>query len=113
MDGGLKKVSFAVTPIMSTYLVAYVVGELDCVETKTKHGVTVRVFTPQGLSQRGQFALDVAARTLDFFTDYFAEPYPLPKMDLIAVPDFAAGAMENWCDAYYKREVPVFNARRT
>ena len=56
----------------------------------------VRVYTPPGLSSQGEFALDVAAKTLTFFADYFGEPYPLPKMDLVAVPDFAAGAMENW-----------------
>ena len=59
-------------------------------------GGQVRVYTPPGLSEQGRFALEVAIKTLTFFAEYFGEPYPLPKMDLVAVPDFAAGAMENW-----------------
>ncbi len=46
--------------------------------------------------QEGTFALDVALTTLSFFSDYFGTPYALPKCDLVAIPDFAAGAMENW-----------------
>ena len=96
-SGQRQLVKFATTPIMSTYLVAFVVGELDHIETASASGIQVRVYTPPGLSEQGRFALDVAAATLDFFATYFGEPYPLPKMDLVAVPDFAAGAMENWC----------------
>lgn len=87
-------------------------------------GVAVRVYTPLGKKEGGQFALDVAsthsppptrcsshqirgradvghtnivpARTLSYFEDYFGIAYPLPKLDLVAAPDFAAGAMENW-----------------
>ena len=81
---------------MSTYLLAFVVGELDAIETQTTNGVTVRVYTPIGKEEQGRFALDVAARTLSFFEEYFAIAYPLPKMDLIAIPDFAAGAMEKY-----------------
>ena len=90
------KVDFATSPIMSTYLVAFVVGELEKVESVDSDGVQVRVFTTLGRSQRGNFALDVACRTLPFYRKYFDIAYPLPKMDLIAIPDFAAGAMENW-----------------
>jgi len=65
------------------------------------------VYTPPGLSEQGRFALEVATKTLTFFAEYFGEPYPLPKMDLVAVPDFAAGAMENWsvrvCGLHGKR----------
>ena len=101
-DGGLKTVRFADTPVMSTYLLAFVVGEFDYVETETKEGVTVRVYTPVGRREQGRFALDVAARTLSFFHEYFAIAYPLPKMDLLAIPDFAAGAMENWGAVTYR-----------
>ena len=87
---------------MSTYLLAFVVGELDAIETQTTNGVTVRVYTPIGKEEQGRFALDVAARTLSFFEEYFAIAYPLPKMDLIAIPDFAAGAMENWGAVTYR-----------
>lgn len=99
---GKKVVRFGATPVMSTYLLAFIVGELDAIETQTKEGVTVRVFTPVGKQDQGRFALDVAARTLSFFEGYFAIRYPLPKMDLIAIPDFAAGAMENWGAVTYR-----------
>jgi len=99
---GQKVVRFGATPVMSTYLLAFIVGELDVIETQTKDGVTVRVYTPVGKKEQGRFALDVAARTLSFFEDYFAIDYPLPKMDLIAISDFAAGAMENWGAVTYR-----------
>ena len=101
-EDGRKTVRFAETPVMSTYLLAFVVGEFDFVETRTREGVAVRVYTPAGKGEQGRFALDVASRTLSFFQEYFDIPYPLPKMDLIAIPDFAAGAMENWGAVTYR-----------
>ncbi|KAM8947367.1 puromycin-sensitive aminopeptidase [Pelodytes ibericus] len=95
-DESLVEVKFAQTPVMSTYLVAFVVGEYDFVETRSADGVLVRVYTPVGKAEQGKFALEVAAKTLPFYKDYFNVPYPLPKIDLITVADFAAGAMENW-----------------
>ncbi|PFX27024.1 Puromycin-sensitive aminopeptidase [Stylophora pistillata] len=95
-DASLKVVKYARTPVMSTYLVAFVVGEFDYVEGKDSDGVLIRVYTPKGKTIQGQFALEVAQKTLPFYKDYFKISYPLPKMDLIAIPDFAAGAMENW-----------------
>ncbi|GFO32573.1 puromycin-sensitive aminopeptidase [Plakobranchus ocellatus] len=95
-DSGLKEVSYATTPVMSTYLLAFVVGEFDYVEATDSNGVTVKVYTPVGKSDQGKFALDVAVKTLPFYNDYFGIAYPLPKVDLIAIPDFSAGAMENW-----------------
>lgn len=89
-------VTFEETPIMSTYLLAFVVGPFDFVETITKNGIKVRAFTAPGKKEQGQFALKVAALSLDYYTEYFKIPYPLPKMDLIAIPEFACGAMENW-----------------
>ncbi|XP_077968024.1 puromycin-sensitive aminopeptidase-like [Styela clava] len=91
-----KVVKYARTPIMSTYLLAFVVGEFDFVEGKTPKGLPVRVYTPLGKKKQGQFALDVAVKALPYYEDYFNIPYPLPKMDLIAIADFCAGAMENW-----------------
>ncbi|XP_071792153.1 puromycin-sensitive aminopeptidase-like [Asterias amurensis] len=95
-DGKLKVMTFGKTPIMSTYLLAFVVGEFDYVEGKSLDGVCVRVYTPLSKKEHGQFALEVAVKTLPFYKDYFDVAYPLPKIDLIAIPDFAAGAMENW-----------------
>ncbi|KAL6057849.1 Aminopeptidase [Balamuthia mandrillaris] len=95
-EGEFKTVKFATTPIMSTYLLAFVVGEFDYLEDTTTNGVVVRVYTPKGKKEQGRFGLDVAVKTLPFYEDYFKISYPLPKCDLIAIPDFAAGAMENW-----------------
>ncbi|KAK3096131.1 hypothetical protein FSP39_023548 [Pinctada imbricata] len=95
-DPNLKVVTYERTPIMSTYLLAFIVGEYDYVEDKDSDGVLVRVYTPVGKKQQGDFALKVAVKTLPFYKNYFKIAYPLPKMDLIAIADFAAGAMENW-----------------
>eukprot|EP01095_Lingulamoeba_sp_RSL-Kostka_P011748 TRINITY_DN4557_c0_g1_i2.p1 TRINITY_DN4557_c0_g1~~TRINITY_DN4557_c0_g1_i2.p1 ORF type:complete len:672 (+),score=285.29 TRINITY_DN4557_c0_g1_i2:90-2105(+) len=82
---------------MSTYLLAFVIGEFDKISRETCNGrVLVSVYTPKGKSEQGEFALDVAARTLPYYEEWFGIEYPLPKSDLIAIPDFAAGAMENW-----------------
>ncbi|KAK3914792.1 Puromycin-sensitive aminopeptidase [Frankliniella fusca] len=93
---GSKEVRFATSPIMSTYLVAVVVGEFDFIEQLTPRGVKVRVYTPVQKKEQGQFALDTAIKVLPFFEDFFQIPFPLPKMDLIAVPSLSFGAMENW-----------------
>ncbi|XP_070570374.1 puromycin-sensitive aminopeptidase-like [Ptychodera flava] len=95
-DANLREVKYDTTPIMSTYLLAFIVGEFDYVEDKSSDGVLVRVYTPVDKKEQGKFALEVATKTLPFYKDYFDIAYPLPKVDLIAIPDFAAGAMENW-----------------
>jgi len=95
-DPQYKVLQFTRTPIMSTYLLAFVIGEYDYVEGKDSDGVLVRVYTPIGKKDQGTFALEVAVKTLPFYNKYFNIAYPLPKMDLIAISDFAAGAMENW-----------------
>jgi aminopeptidase N len=66
-DADLKTVTFDETPIMSTYLLAFVVGEFDYVEDKTSNGVVVRVYTPLGKSEQGLFALQVAVKSLPFY----------------------------------------------
>lgn len=74
-DAELKTVTFDETPIMSTYLLAFVVGEFDYVEDKTSNGVVVRVYTPLGKSEQGLFALQVAVKTLPFYDGMlFADP---------------------------------------
>lgn len=87
---------FETTPKMSSYLLAFVIGDMKHLEATTKDGVLVRAYaTPQNV-KLNKFALDVAVKCLEFYNDYFDIPYPLPKCDLIALPDFASGAMENW-----------------
>ena len=92
--GSKKTVTFGETPRMSTYLLAFVVGEFDLVSQITKNGVVVRCFTPPGKPKLGDFALECAVAALDRYDDLFNLPYPLPKADMVAIPEFAAGAME-------------------
>lgn len=98
----LKIVRFAPTPIMSTYLLAFLVGKFEHIEKKSPEGVMVRVFVTPGKKKLALFALDAAVKTLSFFTKYFKVPYPLPVLDMIAIPDFSAGAMENWGAITYR-----------
>ncbi|XP_046581725.1 puromycin-sensitive aminopeptidase-like isoform X2 [Haliotis rubra] len=95
-DPNWRVVEYDRTPIMSTYLLAFIVGDYDYVEGKDVDGVVVRVYTPVGKKEQGKFALDVAVKTLPFYKEYFGIPYRLPKVDLIALADFLIGAMENW-----------------
>ncbi|KAL2136022.1 hypothetical protein VTI74DRAFT_5758 [Chaetomium olivicolor] len=91
-----KSVTFNKSPLMSTYLVAFVVGELNYIETN-EFRVPVRVYAPPGQNiEHGRFSLNLAAKTLAFYEKVFGIEFPLPKMDQIAIPDFAQGAMENW-----------------
>lgn len=91
-----KAVRFHPSPLMSTYLVAFIVGELNYVES-LDFRVPVRVYAPPGHDiEHGRFSVDLAARTLAFYEKEFGIDLPLAKMDQVAVPDFAAGAMENW-----------------
>jgi puromycin-sensitive aminopeptidase len=91
--GTKKRVDFLDSPKMSTYLLAFCVGEFDHVQAQTSHGVMVTVYTPPGKSSSGQFALECATESLDAYDDFFGVPFPLPKLDMIAIPEFAAGAM--------------------
>ncbi len=93
---GFNIVTFAPTPIMSTYLLAFIIGEFEYIEGKSKDNVQVRIFTTPGKKHQAKFALDVAIKSLEFYNEYFDIPYPLPILDLIAIPDFESAAMENW-----------------
>ncbi|MCL5784558.1 MAG: M1 family metallopeptidase, partial [Patescibacteria group bacterium] len=101
-ESGYKTVEFAPTPKMSTYLLAFIVGDFEYIEKETEDKVRVRVFTTPGKKAQAKFALDVAAKCLEFYNDYFGIKYPLPVLDMIAIPDFAAGAMENWGAVTYR-----------
>lgn len=91
-----KAVTYNKTPIMSTYLLAFVIGDLQVYETNNFR-IPVRVFcTPDQNIEHAVFSAELGARTLEFYEKQFGSQYPLPKMDMVAVPDFAAGAMENW-----------------
>lgn len=113
LDNNLKLLKFDRSPIMSTYLVAVVVGEYDYVEGKSADGVLVRVYTPVGKKEQGQFALEVTTKVLPYYKDYFQIAYPLPKMDLIAISDFSAGAMENWGLVTYRETMVLVDPENT
>ncbi len=94
-SSGFRTVSFADTIKMSTYLVAFVIGPLEATDPVDAGGVPVRVIHARGQGRHTSFALDVARFSLQFFADYYGIPCPGQKIDLIALPDFAMGAMEN------------------
>jgi aminopeptidase N len=107
----LKTVKFAETPRLSTYLVALAVGPL--VESHTTSGKTpIRVFTTPGKAKLAAFALKSAAELLPFYEQYFGVPYAYGKLDLVAVPDFEAGAMEN-AGAIFFRESSLLADERS
>ena len=95
LDNGSRLTRFATTIPMSTYLVAFVVGPLEASEAEDVDGVPVRVVHVPGKDHLTSFAHEVAAHALRFFTEFFGIPYPAEKLDLLAIPDFAFGAMEN------------------
>jgi puromycin-sensitive aminopeptidase len=87
---------FAPTPVMSTYLLAWCIGKFETISSASGSGTMVNINTPLGKINHAKFALEISTKILDYFEDYFGIPYPLKKLDLIALPDFASGAMENW-----------------
>ena len=94
-EHGKREVTFAPTIPMSTYLLAFVIGPLEPTDAVQADGIPIRVWAVPGKGHLGSFALEVAAFSLRFFREYFAVDYPGDKLDLIAIPDFAFGAMEN------------------
>ena len=101
---------FARTPVMSTYLVYLGVGEFEYQTTKV--GKTqIRVITTKGNKSTGKFSLNLAKILLNAYEKYFGIRYPLPKLDLIAVPDFAAGAMENWGAITFRETILLYDPK--
>jgi len=95
LENGRKVVRFADTIVMSTYLVAFVVGELEATEPVLVGRTPLKIFCVPGKKRLARFGQEIAAASLAFFEDYYGMPYPGDKLDLLAIPDFAAGAMEN------------------
>ncbi|KAF9928204.1 hypothetical protein FBU30_002547 [Linnemannia zychae] len=114
VDPDYKTIHFETTPIMSTYLVAFAVGDFRYIETTTtklKKPVVCRVYTIPGLIEQGRFALEITPRILEYFAEVFGIEYPLPKLDHLAVPDFDAGAMENWGLITYRTVALLFDEK--
>ncbi|XP_044464976.1 aminopeptidase M1 [Mangifera indica] len=113
VNGHKKTISYQESPIMSTYLVAVVIGLFDYVEDHTSDGIKVRVYCQVGKADQGKFALYVAVKTLELYREYFAVPYSLPKLDMIAIPDFAAGAMENYGLVTYRETALLYDDKHS
>lgn len=113
LPGGLLEDHFDTTVKMSTYLVAYIVCDFLSVSRTTQHGVKISVYAVPEKIDQASFALDAAVKLLDFYDDYFDIPYPLPKQDLAAIPDFQSGAMENWGLTTYRETALLFDTEKS
>jgi aminopeptidase N len=107
-----KEVRFVMTPSMSSYLNVFCAGELDLIETQSS-GVQIRVITTKGKSEWGRYALESSVKILEYYNDYFGVPYPLPKLDQIAIPGGFGGAMENWGGITYFESVLLFDPEKS
>ena len=105
---------FETTPRMSSYLLAFVAGDLQGVTAKTKNGTLVGVYSTRAhpLSNL-DFSLDIAVRSIEFYEDYYGVKYPIPQSLHIALPDFSAGAMENWGLVTYREVYLVVDENST
>ena len=93
--GGKERIWFADTMPMSTYLVAFIVGPLEATEPVMVNGIPLRIVHVPGKAHLTDFAIEIGSFALDWFATYYGIPYPSDKVDMVALPDFAAGAMEN------------------
>ncbi|NXS53458.1 ERAP1 aminopeptidase, partial [Brachypteracias leptosomus] len=104
---------FDTTVKMSTYLVAFIVSDFKSISKITSHGVKVSVYAVPDKIHQAHYALDAAVKLLDFYEDYFSIPYPLPKQDLAAIPDFQNGAMENWGLTTYRESGLLYDPAKS
>jgi len=109
---GKQVVQFTTSPKMSSYLLHLTVGDLERI-SRTVAGVEIGIVTRKGAAERGRFALDAAVEILPWYNDYFGTPYPLPKLDMIAVPGSSQffGAMENWGAIMYFEQALLMDPR--
>lgn len=113
LPGGVLEDHFDTSVRMSTYLVAFIVSDFQSVSKTTSHGVKISVYAVPDKINQTDFALNAAVRLLDFYDDYFDIPYPLPKQDLAAIPDFQSGAMENWGLTTYREAGLLFDPNKS
>src|SRR5437762_1527162 len=107
-----KEVRFAPTPPMSSYLNVFAAGDLDLIESRS--GPTqIRVIATKGKAKLGRYALEATAQILQYYNDYFGVPYPLPKLDQIALPGGFGGAMENWGGITYYESTLLFDPKNS
>ena len=101
---------FGRTPIMSTYLLYLGVGEFEYLHGKLRN-IKIRIVTTKGNKNKGKLSLDFTKKFLGEYEKYFGIKYPLPKLDMIAIPDFAAGAMENWGAITFREAILLYDAK--
>ena len=107
VSGG-REVEFQPTPSMSSYLVVFCAGKFDVVESEVD-GVKLRITTTKGKAESARYALEVTAQILHYYNEYFGVPYPLPKLDQLAIPGGFGGAMENWGGITYYETALLFD----
>ena len=107
-----KEVHFAETPPMPSYLVVFCAGELDTIYGEAD-GVKIGIVTTKGKAETGRYALESAEKILHYFDEYFGIKYPLPKLDLIAVPGGFGGAMENWGGIMFYESILLFDPAKS
>jgi puromycin-sensitive aminopeptidase len=112
LDSGKVKVDFAETMKMSTYLVAFIVGELEATEPIDVDGTPLRIIAPPGNMHLTPFALDMGAHSLRYFSSYYDIAYPGDKLDMVAIPDFSFGAMENLGCITYRETALLLNTEK-
>ncbi len=110
---GRKLYSFAETPVMSSYLLFLGMGDVER-KTVMAGKTEIGIITRRGVVDQGDYALVSAKRLLTYYDDYFGQPYPLPKLDMIAAPGSSQffGAMENWGAIFYFEPTVLFDAKR-
>jgi puromycin-sensitive aminopeptidase len=114
LGDGRKEIVFEDTMVMSTYLVAFIVGPFEATDPVDVDGVPLRIIHPIGKGHLTDYSLEAGAFALKFFTEYYGIPYPGQKLDMVAVPDFAFGAMENLgCITYREVLLLVDKSRST
>ena len=108
--GSKTTYNFQKTPLVSTYLIYLGVGEFEYLTGKAGK-IQIRVVTTKGNTSRGKFSLDLGKKLLTSYEKYFGIKFPLPKLDLIAIPDFAAGAMENWGAITFRETILLYDPK--
>ncbi|XP_058844823.1 endoplasmic reticulum aminopeptidase 2-like [Acipenser ruthenus] len=110
LGGGIFEDHFDVSVRMSTYLVAFIVCDFKSVSQITSTGIEVSIYAVPDKWDQTHYALEAAVKLLEFYEQYFNIYYPLPKQDLVAIPDFQSGAMENWGLTTYRETALLFDA---
>ncbi|KAK0159807.1 hypothetical protein PV327_010880 [Microctonus hyperodae] len=113
MGRGLLRDDFQESVEMSTYLVAFVVCDFKRVSQLTNRNISVSVYAAESMLSQAEFAVSTAVHLMDYYESFFGVHYPLPKQDLIAIPDFAASAMENWGLITYRESSILYDAQET